>query len=351
MTTGNAGAVEVFSTCPASAAFDSAYLIAVADAARWSEKHGCQGILVYSDNSLVDPWLVAQIVIQQTTRLCPLVAVQPVYAHPYTVAKMVATLGYLHGRRIHLNMIAGGFKNDLTALADPTPHDRRYDRLREYTEIVKQLLGGSPVSYEGEFYKVDNLRLTPALARELFPDVFVSASSEAGLAAAQALDATSVHYPKPSRDYVGGSPASGARAGIRVGIIARGDEQEAWRVARARFPEDRRGQLTHQLAMKTSDSVWHEKLSRLAVEGEGSPYWLFPFQNYKTFCPYLVGTYERVGEELAHYVAAGFSTFILDVPPAEEELYHTGIAFDRATGAYRAVNASTSKRHHDSTAP
>jgi alkanesulfonate monooxygenase len=342
MTTGNAGAVEVFSTCPPSASFDSAYVIAVADVARWSEKYGCQGILIYADNSLVDPWLVAQVVIQQTTRLCPLVAVQPIYAHPYTVAKMVATLGYLHGRRVYLNMIAGGFKNDLTALADPTPHDRRYDRLREYTEIVKQLLAGSPVSYDGEFYKVENLRLTPALARELFPGVFVSASSEAGLATGQALGATCVHYPKPSRDYVGGAPSSGARAGIRVGIIARGDEQEAWRIARARFPEDRRGQLTHQLAMKTSDSVWHEKLSRLAVESEGSPYWLFPFHNYKTFCPYLVGTYQRVGEELAHYVAAGFSTFILDVPPAEEELYHTGIAFD---------HASPSKRQRDPTEP
>src|SRR5262245_48143811 len=335
MSTGNAGSVEVFSTCPPSASFDSAYVIAVADVARWREKYGCQGVLVYADNSLDDAWLVAQIVIQQTTRLCPLIAVQPIYAHPYTVAKMVATLGYLHGRRVHLNMIAGGFKNDLTALSDPTPHDRRYDRLREYTEIIKQLLAGSPVSYDGEFYKVDNLRLTPALAHELFPGVFVSASSEAGLATGQALGATCVHYPKPSRDYVGGSPSSGARAGIRVGIIARADEQEAWRIARARFPEDRRGQLTHQLAMKTSDSVWHEKLSRLPVECEGRPYWLFPFHNYQTFCPYLVGTYERVGQELAHYLDAGFSTFILDVPPAEEELYHTGIAFD---------HASTSKR-------
>ena len=343
--------VEVFSTCPVSTAIHSAYAAAVVDVARWSEKYGCQGILIYADNSLVDPWLVAQIILQQTTRLCPLVAVQPIYAHPYAVAKMVTTLGYLHGRRIHLNMIAGGFKNDLTALADPTPHDRRYDRLREYTEIVKQLLAGSPVSYDGEFYKVDNLRLTPALAHELFPGVFVSASSEAGRATAQALDATCVHYPKPSRDYVGGPPSSGARAGIRVGIIARGDEREAWRIARARFPEDRRGQLTHQLAMKTSDSVWHEKLSQLEIESEGSPYWLLPFRSYKTFCPYLVGTYERVGDELAHYLAAGFTTFVLDVPPVEEELHHTSIAFHHATDAYAAASASASLRNQNRTAP
>ena len=236
------------------------------DVARWSEKYGCRGILVYADNALVDPWPVAQIIIQKTRGLCPLVAVQPIYAHPYAIAKLVATCGLLYGRRIYLNMVAGGFKNDLAALADPTPHDRRYDRLREYTEIVKLLLAGGAVSYHGEFYKIDNLKLTPALSAELFPGLFVSASSEAGLAAAQALGATSVHYPKPSREYVGGSPRSGPRPAIRVGITARGKEAGAWRIARARFPQDQRGQITHQLAMKTSDSLWHEQLSRLEME-------------------------------------------------------------------------------------
>ena len=34
-------------------------------------------------------------------------------------------------------------------------------------------------------------------------------------------------------------------------------------VARERFPEDRKGQITHQLAMKVSDSAWHRQLSEL----------------------------------------------------------------------------------------
>ena len=323
--------IQVFSTCPSSAVVDrAAYVNAVVDVARWSEQHGCEGILVYTDNSLVDPWLVAQIIIEHTARLCPLVAVQPVYAHPYSVAKMAASFGHLYGRRICLNMVAGGFKNDLTALNDTTPHDRRYERLEEYTLIVKGLLAGGPVSYAGDFYKVDKLRLTPPLAPELFPEILVSASSDAGLATAQALGATAVHYPKPAREYVGRSTPHGSRAGIRVGIITRDDDEEAWRVARARFPVDRRGQLAHQLAMKTSDSVWHKELSGLEAETDGTPYWLIPFQNYKTFCPYLVGSYERVAEELAHYLGAGFVTFILDIPPAEEELRHTRVAFQQA---------------------
>jgi alkanesulfonate monooxygenase len=74
--------IEVFSTCHRSKGVEgAAYPAQLADVARWSEDAGCQGSLVYSDNSLVDPWLVAQLVIQATTTLCPLVAVQPVYLH------------------------------------------------------------------------------------------------------------------------------------------------------------------------------------------------------------------------------------------------------------------------------
>jgi len=66
---------------------------------------------------------VSQVIIQATSRLCPLVAVQPIYLHPYAVATLVASLGHLYRRRVYLNMVAGGFVNDLTALDDPTPHD------------------------------------------------------------------------------------------------------------------------------------------------------------------------------------------------------------------------------------
>ena len=52
-----------------------------------------------------DPWLVAQLIIQSTHALSPLVAVQPVYMSPYAAAEMVATLGHLHGRRVDLNMV------------------------------------------------------------------------------------------------------------------------------------------------------------------------------------------------------------------------------------------------------
>ena len=134
--------VQVFSTCPDSRNLGDDYLRRVMTVSRWSDQAGCRGMLIYTDNGLVDPWLLAQLVLENTENLCPLVAVQPVYMHPYSVAKMVSTLAFLHGRRIFLNMVAGGFRNDLIALDDDTEHDDRYERLVEYTEIIKGLLSG-----------------------------------------------------------------------------------------------------------------------------------------------------------------------------------------------------------------
>ena len=333
--------LKIYSTCPQSKDLDrSEYSQAVANVSRWSEAAGCTGILVYTDNGIVDPWLVSQIVIENTDRLKPLVAIQPIYMHPYSAAKMVASLAFIYGRAVSLNMLAGGFKNDLLALGDETPHDERYARTIEYTQIMMGLLrGGGPVTVDGHYYRVTNLRMTPPVPAELVPEVLISGSSPAGLAASRTLGATAVKYPRPPGEeqaWVGDDPAGSF--GVRVGIIARDSAEEAWRVANERFPEDRRGKITHRLAMQVSDSHWHHQLSErredsadiAASGGEPDPYWLGPFQNYKTFCPYLVGSYERVGQMLAHYIAIGSQTFILDIPASKEELEHIGIVFERA---------------------
>ena len=330
-------AFELYSTCPQSKDLSAeSYLERVIDVARWSEDAGCCGILVYTDNGIVDPWLVAQIVLQHTRALEPLVAVQPIYMHPYTAAKMVSSLAFMHGRRIALNMLAGGFKQDLVALDDTTPHDDRYRRTVEYTKVMRQLLSSNqPVSIEGKYYTVRNLRMTPGLPPHLFPKILVSGSSDAGMAAARDMNAVAVRYPKPPGEEDDVRSYEAAGFGVRVGVIARATDEDAWSVALERFPEDHAGQLRHKLAMKVSDSSWHQQLSRrLPESSEGrSPYWLGPFQNYKTFCPYLVGTYACVAELIAGYVQTGYTSFILDIPASREELQHVRAVFELATRA------------------
>jgi alkanesulfonate monooxygenase len=326
--------IDLYTTCPPYKGQDAGqYLEQVSEVSRWSDDAGCKGILVYTDNSLPDPWLIAQLVIQHTHTLEPLVAVQPVYMHPYSVAKMVSTLSVMYNRRMCLNMVAGGFTNDLRALSDTTPHDRRYDRLVEYGTIIQRLLeGNAPVTVEGEFYRVEQLTLKPVLPRQLYPVITISGSSAAGLSAAAALKAVAVKYPEPPEQVAAQAHFGSAGCGCRIGIIARESEEDAWRIAEERFPSDRMGMMAHRLAMKTSDSVWHRTLSgeQSQIKEKRSTYWLGPFENYKTFCPYLVGSYESVSDCLAVYLAEGFTTIILDVPASEQDLTHTRVVLAHA---------------------
>jgi alkanesulfonate monooxygenase len=330
--------LDVFATTPPSKGADpGTYIRRLTEIARWSEAAGCEGTLVYTDNSLLDPWLVSQAIIAGTDRICPLVAIQPVYMHPYAAAKMVASLGFMYRRRIWLNIVAGGFRNDLRALGDDTAHDDRYERVKEYARVMLGLLAGETTTLAGRYYNVKNLRMTPPLPEELRPGVMISGSSPAGFAAARAIGAVPVKYPKPPGEEAAMEDA--AAFGVRVGIIARESEDTAWRVAHERFPEDRKGRIAHSVAMKASDSRWHEQLSRTDVgggqngDGRPNPYWLVPFQNYKTFCPYLVGAYEHVAGLVAAYIRLGARTFILDIPPSEDELRHTGIVLRAAAEA------------------
>ena len=73
-----------------------------------------------------------------------------------------------------------------------------------------------------------------------------------------------------------------------------------------------------------------EQAARSANEAtkQRSSYWMVPFNQYKTMCPYLVGTYEQVAQLLQTYIDKGYRTFILDIPPSLEELDHTCKAFE-----------------------
>jgi alkanesulfonate monooxygenase len=322
---------QVFSTCAQSSRFGAAdYRSRVIEVARWCDRYGYDGILVHDDHSLVDPWIVANEIVNATEHLSPLVAVQPTAMPPYSVAKMLASFSFLHGRRLFLNLVAGGFRGDLQAIGDETPHGRRYERLREFTEIVMALAAGETVTRRGEWYTANGLKLAPPIPEELRPGLLMSGSSPAGLATAATLGATAIQSPEPAGEETAEVP-DGVTTGIRVGIIARDDAEVAWRVAHDRFPPSRRGELLHEMAVSRSDSPWHSTLSQLAAESAsaGNAYWLGPFENYDTFCPYLVGTYDDVADVLVADWRAGHRAIILDIPTSEEDFEHTAVVFER----------------------
>ena len=327
--------IELFTTTPQSVEFDRYHFLKeIKRISQQSERYGYKGILVYSDNRLADPWMMTGIILAETTHLLPMIALQPMYMHPYTVAKKIVSIGLIYNRPIALNLVAGGFVNDLTAIGDHTPHDKRYERLAEYAEIIQLLLTSkNAVTYKGEFYEIKNLKIQPVLPDHLQPDYYLSGSSDMAKKTAIGLGAKLIEYPEPTVDYAKSGRTNGnGIKGIRVGILARHTHTKAWSDARIRFPKVRSGELTHQMAAKSSDSEWHKILSDLNgydVDDE-SVYWLGPFKHYHTFCPYLVGDFEEVARELSGYLQVGCTTCILDIPVSEIDLQTTLRVFDKA---------------------
>src|SRR5438034_11278491 len=96
--------LKIFSTCPLSAQAQPRTCIReLQEFARSSEEAGYEGILVFTDNGQLDPWLVSQVITESTGRLSPLVAIQPTYMHPYSVAKMITSFAPLFRRRLSRN--------------------------------------------------------------------------------------------------------------------------------------------------------------------------------------------------------------------------------------------------------
>jgi alkanesulfonate monooxygenase len=307
-----------------------------------SQQFDCTGVLIFTGNDVyIDPWLVAHRVITDTESLCPLVAVNPVYMHPFSAAKMISSFAYLYKRKVYLNLVTGTALSYLDALGDKLSHDERYARLEEYVQIISLLLGGTGLTdFEGKFYQVSNLVLLPKVPKSLLPGFLVAGQSEAAKRICESVAGVGMQMLKPEFER-----AVNGQSGIHFGIVTRDDEDKAWEAAKRFYPEDEEGREVLEYSMSNTDSVWKKHLKRLSDDYGSAPrnYWLTPFRNLKADCPYVVGDYDYVANLLVSLVDQGIGVFVLEIPPLEEEFHHINIAFDLAarrlrsgTGAGRA---------------
>lgn len=299
----------------------SRYLADMMTVARFSDQMGLAGILLFTGNdTLIDPWCMAQYIVQHTKRTCPLVAVNPLYAHPFTVVKYISSLAQLYKRKIFLNMVTGTATSDLRGLGDRVSHDERYRRLEEFMGIVQRLLSGPrPVSFKGMFYEVDRLQLLPKVDAELMPEFLIAGQSDGARRLIEGSKSVGMQMlPESLADGLNGS------AGVNMGILARAGRDEAWAAAHKLFPTTTEGRVVLAHTMKNTESIWKQRLnaagSRSVLFENG--YWLGPFMNYQADCPYLVGSYAEVSSQIRAFAAKGINTIILDVVPDQGELAH-----------------------------
>jgi alkanesulfonate monooxygenase len=327
---------DVYSTMAGIPDASSAFLHDVLDSIRIAEHHAFSGTLLYQNFASVDPWCLASYILQQTDRLVPLIATQPVSVSPHTLARFIGSIAHLYQRRVYLNMVVGASPSELAAVGDTLGHDERYARAVEYVQIVKELLAGKVVTCEGRYHAIRGLTLAPLPPPELAPLVFFAGSSPAGLRAARECGDVLVTHPEPwatfERTFLKEWHAvpSKVSLGIRVGILARPTKEEAWDVAYRTFPPSRRGEVVTKLK-KNSESDWVRKLAHLSDQQLifDEVFWLGAFRAGGSSAIHLVGTYADVAAALSPYLDAGVRHIILSGPGNLHEFEHVGRVIER----------------------
>lgn len=310
----------------------------LAETALKCEDAGWSGILVPHNLHEIDPWLVAGQLGSLTERLIPLIAVQPSSLPPHTAAAIAAAFVSLYGRPLYFNLVAGAREDELRSTGDHLSHDQRYERLLEYGRILRALINGEKVDHQSQYYRYDGFRLSPRPETLSQCKFFVAGSSPAGLKVALEIADVVVTHPGPLDVWRSTflepliSAGYSGELGIRIGIVARSDREEAWNVAVERFPATRKGAL--ETALKTrSSNAWARQLAGRALADGGSQddvYWLGAFKTGRVSAPYFVGAHEDVGAGIGEYVQNGVDHILLSNSKGADEHVDINTALRRA---------------------
>ncbi len=95
------------------------------------------------------------------------------------LAKALATVDCVSGGRLDVGLGAGWYEPEYAALGMDMPRPGvRLDRLVEAIEVVKGLLGGGPLTYDGRFHRARNATNSPCAQQRPRPRVFVGGKGD-----------------------------------------------------------------------------------------------------------------------------------------------------------------------------
>jgi len=210
--------------------------------------------------------------------------------HPVLVARQLSDLDQLAPGRLVFGVGIGGEDRHEVEICgvDPSTRGRR---MEESLTVLRQLLGGAPTTFHGEFFDLDDALVLPAPAHPV--PVIVGGRSDAAARRAGRLGDGWLGIWNSVRRF-------------RDVVEMAGDE--AARAGRADPPTQHAMQLWCGIA-----DTKERARDRLAPAMEA--FYQIPFERFEKYSPY--GTPEDVAEFLVPYVEAGCRWFNL-IPQADD---------------------------------
>jgi len=259
---------------------------------------------------------------------------------------MAATLDRLSGGRLLVNLVTGGDPEELEGDGQFLSHAERYQVSREFITIWRELLArshaGDSLDFDGRHLQVKGGKvLYPPVSHPYPPIYFGGSSEEAHELAAEQLD-TYLTWGEPPAAVASKVADIRQRAarhgrqlefGIRLHVIVRETEEEAWRAAGELLSHlDDETIAAAQRKFAKMDSVGQRRMAELhggkfnranVRDGlEVSPnLWAGVGLVRGGAGTALVGSPEQVAARLQEYAALGLSKFILSGYPHLEEAY------------------------------
>ncbi len=313
---------------------DTRYLRQIAQA---TDQLGYHGVLLPTGRGCEDALVTAASLLPATERLRFLVALRPGLTLPGEAARQYAALDRLGGGRTMVNLVCGGNPADLAGDGLTLGHDERYDQAAEFLTIWRGMMAGETVDFAGTYLAAQGGRLLFPPVQAPHPPIYFGGSSPAGHALAAAQADTYLTWGEPPdqvaekiADIRRRAAAHGRtlRYGIRLHLIVRETEGEAWDAARRlirHLSDDTIAVAQRKLATE-SDSEGQRRM--LALHG-GSRERLEIAPNLWAGVGLvrggagtaLVGDPVTVAARIREYQALGIDTVIASGYPHLEEAY------------------------------
>ncbi|QKF60306.1 FMNH2-dependent alkanesulfonate monooxygenase [Aliarcobacter lanthieri] len=305
---------------------------------------GFDGVLIPTGRLCEDPWVIASSLIGATQNLKFLVALRPGLLQPALAARMTATLDRFSNGRVALNLVAGGDKTELEGDGLYQKPEERYQAAAEFVDLWRDILKSSyekkVVNFNGKFYKTTNAKLLyPPVQNPTPPLFFGGSSEEARELAAQKVDLYITWGEKPQdvkekiEDLKRRASKYGRtlRFGVRLHVIVRETEEEAWSVADKLISKlDDETIEQHHKVLEKRESIGQKRMtiltnggkSRTREELEISPnLWAGIGLAREGCATALVGSPEIIVERITEYANMGVDTFVFSGYPHLEEAY------------------------------
>jgi len=299
---------------------------------------GYSGVLLPTGKSCEDAWIAASMLAPVTEKLKFLVPVRPGLTSPTLSARMAATFDRFSKGRLLVNVVAGGDPVELAGDGLFLNHDDRYELTDEFLSIWREALNGSDVDFDGNYLNVKGGEVLYPPVQKPYPPLYFGGSSSA------AMDVASNHVdvyltwgesPEKVKEKIETMKNKAAkkgrtlRFGIRLHVIVRKTEEEAWKSAEELIEHvDEKAIQSAQKAFAKMDSEGQKRMSELhkgdRSDLEVSPnLWAGVGLVRGGAGTALVGDAETVAERMKEYADLGIDTFILSGYPHLEEAYRT----------------------------